>query len=84
MKDRRGTDSLRPFFAPESVAVIGASRTPGKGGYNVIENLRRLGYRGRIYPVNPRAGKVLGLKAYPGPEQIPAAPELAINLDRPT
>ncbi len=72
--------SLRPFFAPESVAVIGASRTPGKGGHNVIENLLRLGYPGRIYPVNPRAGAVLNIKAYPDPGHIPGTPELAVII----
>jgi acyl-CoA synthetase (NDP forming) len=74
------TDTLEPFFAPASVAVIGASRTPGKGGYNVIENLLRLGYPGRIYPVNPRAGEVLDLKAYSGLERVPEAPELAVII----
>lgn len=72
--------SIRPFFEPESVAVIGASRTPGKGGYNAIENLQRLGYRGQIFPVNPRAAEVAGLKAYPDVKSIPAAPELALIL----
>jgi acyl-CoA synthetase (NDP forming) len=70
--------SLEPFFQPESVAVIGASRTPGKGGYNIIENLLRLRYRGRIYPVNPRARKILGLAAYPDLMNIPEPPQLVI------
>jgi acetyltransferase len=69
---------LRPFFEPKSVAVIGASRSPGKGGYNIIENLLRLGYGGPIYPVNPRAGDILGLPSYPDLKRIPARPELAI------
>jgi acyl-CoA synthetase (NDP forming) len=73
-------ESLKPFFAPASVAVIGASRTPGKGGYNVVENLLRLGYAGRIYPVNPQADEVLNLQAYSSLEHIPEAPELAIVI----
>ena len=56
---------MKPFFAPESVAVIGASRKPGKGGYNIIENLLRMGYPGKIYPVNPQARHILGLLSYP-------------------
>ena len=76
--NRRSTQSLRSFFAPESVAVIGASRTPGKGGYNIVENLQRLGYAGRIYPVNPRAGEVLNIQAYPDLKHILEKPELAI------
>lgn len=77
---RQRADNLKPFFEPESVAVIGASRTPGKGGYNIIENLQRLGYAGRVYPVNPRAGEVGIFKAYPDLEHIPETPELAIII----
>jgi acyl-CoA synthetase (NDP forming) len=76
--------SIRSFFEPESVAVIGASRTPGKGGYNAIENLQRLGYRGKIYPVNPSAGEVRTLKTYPDIKSIPEAPELAIIVIPPS
>ncbi|HUT67076.1 MAG TPA: CoA-binding protein [Dehalococcoidales bacterium] len=78
MSNHRNADSLRPFFEPESVAVIGASRTPGKGGYNIIENLLRLGYAGKIYPINPRARQILGLTAYPELKQTPGPPELAL------
>jgi acyl-CoA synthetase (NDP forming) len=78
MNNRNSITSLKPFFEPESVAVIGASRTPGKGGYNIIENLQRLGYTGQVYPVNPRAGEVGTLKAYPDLKHIPRTPELAI------
>jgi acetate---CoA ligase (ADP-forming) len=81
---RRTMQSLKPFFEPESVAVIGASRTPGKGGYNAIENLQRLGYTGKIYPVNPHAGEVGSLKAYPDLKSIPFMPELAIIVIPPS
>jgi acetyltransferase len=80
MDDYRNVASLKPFFEPASVAVIGASRTPGKGGYNIVENLLRLGYRGKIYPVNPRGGEVLGLKMYPSLRDVPATPELALII----
>jgi len=80
MGSRHNVNSLKPFFEPESVAVVGASRTPGKGGYNVVENLLRLGYKGKIYPVNPRAKKILGLAAYPDLKNIPEPPELAIII----
>jgi len=71
-------NSLKPFFEPGSVAIIGASRTPGKGGYNIIENLLRLGYEGKIYPVNPEAKKILGLPVYPALKYTPKPPELAL------
>ncbi len=78
MENHRRAESLNSFFAPESVAVVGASRKPGKGGYNIIENLIRLGYPGKIYPVNPQAGHILGLPCYPSLAKIPAAVELGI------
>ncbi|OGO30242.1 MAG: hypothetical protein A2Z29_09015 [Chloroflexi bacterium RBG_16_56_11] len=78
MDGRDGRESLRMFFEPGSVAVIGASRTPGKGGYNIIENLLRLGYPGKIYPVNPQAASIMGLAAYPDVAGLPEVPELAI------
>jgi acyl-CoA synthetase (NDP forming) len=62
---------LETFFNPKSVAVIGASKTPGKLGYNAIQNLLNIGYKGKIYPVNPKGGEVLGLKIYPNVKDIP-------------
>jgi acetyltransferase len=56
---------LDNFFNPKSIAVIGASRTPGKVGYDVLKNLIQYGYQGVIYPINPEASEILGLKAYP-------------------
>lgn len=71
-------DGLKPFFEPRSIAIIGTSRTPGKGGYNIIENLLRLKYTGGIYPVNPRAEEILGLKVYSSLAELPEIPELAL------
>ena len=56
---------LEHFFRPKSVAVIGASREPGKVGNVVVRNLKRYGLTGEIYPINPRATEILGLKVYP-------------------
>ncbi|HGE70800.1 TPA: CoA-binding protein [Candidatus Poribacteria bacterium] len=56
---------LDNFFKPSSVAVIGASREAGKVGYEVVKNLIDNGFSGRIYPINPKADEILGLKAYP-------------------
>jgi acyl-CoA synthetase (NDP forming) len=71
---------LEPFFDPRRLAVIGASRTPGKGGYNIIENLQRLGFAGDIYPVNLRAGSILGLPSYDDIGKTPEAPDLALVI----
>ncbi len=78
MKNSRNNESLKSFFSPDSVAVIGASRTPGKGGYNIVENLLRLGFRGKIYPVNPQAERILGLEVFRSLKDIPETPELAL------
>jgi len=69
---------LESFFQPSSVAVIGASRDPDKLGYAVLANLRDGGFPGTLYPVNPKADEILGLKAYPTVLDIPEAVELSI------
>ena len=56
---------LETLFNPESIAVIGASRDPKKVGYAVVHNLIQFNYGGGIYPINPSADSILGLKAYP-------------------
>ncbi|MEM3904482.1 MAG: CoA-binding protein, partial [Sulfolobales archaeon] len=68
---------LNKFFNPASIAVIGASRDPTKVGYQVIYNLLQ-GFKGRVYPVNPNADNVLGIKAYPSVIAIPDDIDLAV------
>jgi len=55
--------NLDKFFNPKSIAVIGASRTPGKVGHTIVENLKT-SFKGSIYPINPNAGEISGLMAY--------------------
>ena len=69
---------LSAVFEPRSVAVVGASNNPDKAGFNILENLLRLGYKGKVYPVNLRAKEVQGLKAYPAVEEIPHQVDTAI------
>ncbi|WP_010165929.1 acetate--CoA ligase family protein [Candidatus Epulonipiscium viviparus] len=64
-------NNLQYAFNPKSIAIVGASRYYTKVGYKVIEALNTWGYRGKIYPVNPRATKVFGLMAYPTVKDIP-------------
>lgn len=64
-------DNLKYALNPASIAVVGASRYPVKVGYKVIEGLREWGYKGQIYPVNPRTEEVQGLKAYKTVKDIP-------------
>ena len=71
-------EGLRAIFSPSTVAVVGASRTPGKIGYEILHNLVEMGYKGRLYPVNPKADEVQGLKAYPSVLDVPEALDLAV------
>ena len=52
--------ALRALLEPRAVAVIGASRTPGKLGHAVVANLIRAGFTGRIFPINPAGGEIDG------------------------
>ncbi len=56
---------LEPLLYPQTVAVIGASKTPGKVGHVIVANLVKGGFEGTIVPVNPNAEELLGLKCYP-------------------
>ena len=73
---------MTPFFSPNGVALIGASRDPGKLSYGVLRNLidPQSGYPGPIYPVNPKADEILGLRCYPDISAVPDPVELAIML----
>jgi len=55
---------LEGLFLPDTVAIIGASRTPGKVGYEVVANLKKGNFRGKIIPINPQAEEILSLKCY--------------------
>ena len=71
-------NSLRFFFQPASVAVIGASRERGTFGAEILHNIITNGYTGKVYAVNRRADEVAGLPAYPSVLEIPDSVELAI------
>lgn len=70
--------SLHRMFQARSVAVVGASRDPSKTGHVILRNILEGGYRGTVYPVNPRVDEILGLKAYPSLRELPEAPDLAV------
>jgi acyl-CoA synthetase (NDP forming) len=65
------------LLAPRSVAIVGASPREDAIGFRVIRNLRRLGYPGRIVPVNPRYPEVAGLSCYPSLTALPEAVDAA-------
>ncbi len=71
-------EALNGLLRPKKIAVVGASATPGKIGYTVVKNLIEGGYPGEIYPVNPSATEILGLKVYPTIRDIPENIDAAI------
>lgn len=71
---------LEPLFAPRSIAVVGASRTPGSVGNAIITNLVYGGYTGVIYPVNPKAKSILGNRCVPNIDAIDDELDLAVLI----
>jgi acetate---CoA ligase (ADP-forming) len=70
--------SLEKFFNPASVAIVGASQTPGKVGYEILVNMIKAGYPGKLYPVNNKAKEMEGLVCYPDLQSIGVVPELVV------
>ncbi len=70
--------ALDRVLNPQRLAIIGASNSPDKIGYLLMNDLVRRGYRGDLYPVNPRGGDILGLPAYATVNDIPTPVDLAI------
>lgn len=72
--------TLKPFFEPAGVAVIGASTNPTKLGFGLARNLRQSDYRGAIHFVNPTAQRLLGQPVYPTIAAVPDPVDLAVLL----
>ncbi len=66
------------FMRPKSVAIVGASRDPGKVGHAVLNCLIRGGYEGKIFAVNPNAGEIAGIRCWPDLRSIKEVPELVV------
>jgi len=69
---------LSPFFSAQAVAIIGASTKEGSVGHRLLYNMIEAGYKGRLYPVNPRYEEILGKACYPGIGAIPDQVEMAV------
>ena len=74
----KDTGDISYFFDPKSIAVIGASATPGKVGNTVLNSIKKSGYNGKIIPINPRSEEILGHKAYKSVLDAPGEIDLAI------
>lgn len=73
-------NSLDAIFSPESVAIIGASNSPGKVGHDIFANILQGGFRGTLYPVNPKAKSILSVKTYPTINAISDNVDLSIII----
>jgi acetate---CoA ligase (ADP-forming) len=69
---------IHALFNPESVAVIGASSTPGKIGHSILQNLQQAGFKGIVHPVNPKATSILGLDVVNDISDLPRDIDLAV------
>src|SRR3972149_3599340 len=70
---------IEAIFHPRSIAVVGASANPDTPGYDYLHSLQTFSYAGEIYPVNPRAGEILGLPSYPSLREVPGDVDYVIS-----
>ena len=69
---------MNRIMKPDAVAVIGASGETGKIGNSVMKNLINGGYQGKIYPINPSADEIMGMKAYKSVKDVPGDIDVAV------
>ncbi len=70
--------NLEALFYPHSVAIVGASKNPGKLGYHVMKSLIRGGFKGELFPLNPRETELFGFRAYPSVLEVPQEVDVAV------
>ncbi|TEB10314.1 succinyl-CoA synthetase subunit alpha [Pelotomaculum sp. FP] len=69
---------VNSFTNPKSLAVVGASKTPGKIGYSLVNNIKKSGFTGKIFPINPKEKEILGLNCYKSISEVPEDVDTAI------
>jgi acetyltransferase len=70
--------TLDPILRPKSIAVIGASRNPNTIGWHILDNLLEHGFNGPVYPINPHAGAIHSIQAYPSISAVPGPVDLGV------
>ena len=75
---RPDSSNMEKFFTPKSVALVGASATKGKIGNSILDSLANYDYKGKIYPINPKATEIFGRKCYPSVAEIPGRVDLVV------
>jgi acyl-CoA synthetase (NDP forming) len=78
--EHTSTDAdIEAMFHPASIAVVGASANPDTPGYDYVRSLQEFGYAGRIYPINPKGGEILGLRVYPSLRDVKGGVDYVIS-----
>ena len=73
-------NDLKKFYEPESVAVIGASTEEKKPGFGVVQNILDNEFPGKIYLVNPKGGRILGMECYSSVRELPDGIDVAVII----
>jgi acyl-CoA synthetase (NDP forming) len=71
---------FQPYLEPRAIAIIGASSNPDKPGYTLMSSIVEGGYKGAVYPINPKPGSILGKPTYPSISDVPGEVDLAFIL----
>jgi len=77
-KARPNRENMETFFTPRSVALVGASASPGKIGNSILDSLVNHDFKGKVYPINPKADRIFGQKCYPSVSEIPGRVDLVV------
>ena len=77
-KAKPNKESMENFFTPKTIALVGASSTPGKIGNSILDSLVNYDFKGKVYPINPKASKIFGQKCYSSVASIPGPVDLVI------
>jgi len=70
--------SFKELLYPKSIAVVGASSNPLKVGHAVLKNILDGGFKGPVYPINPKSESILGIKCYPSLQDVPTSIDSAV------
>ncbi len=74
------SNTLKYFFEPRSVAIIGASKTPGKAGNEILKNIVANGFAGKVFPINPSEEDIMGFRTFRSVKDIPEPVDLAVFI----
>ena len=77
-KAQPNKENMETFFTPKSVALVGASSTKGKIGNSILDSLVNYDFKGKVYPINPKADKIFGKKCYSSISDIPGKVDLVV------